>query len=292
MINDSEAKINKILESLRDTCQIIGFDWSYVYANDTTLRKNRFTKDTLQKLTIMDVYPGLESTDLFQRMRETMEKRVFHQFEYEYLLPNGTPGCFKIHIEPVNEGILIHTIDNTVSKRLESTFDIYQERLEKVIAERTSKLIQANLKLEQMVKDYKKVSGALNLRAIILEKVTEAILLFDLNGNFIYVNSAACKMYGFPQEELIRMNLQQLVLEPEVPDMVHKLKLLLKRGELNTEMVHMRKDRSLIPVRLYSSVVALPAGRCVISAVRDISREKQMEDAIRRCEIQLTLHRV
>jgi PAS domain S-box-containing protein len=289
MINDSEARAHILMGSMRDTCQIIDFNWKYLYANDVVAKQCRHTRDGLLKLTLMEAYPGIETTEIFTRLSESMAKRIPNQLEQEYILPNGTTGCFRLHIVPVKEGILVYTVESTVTKKLESSFDLYRERLEEVIAERTAKLVQVNTKLQQTVKEYKKASGALHLRATILEKVTEAILLIDLYGKFIYVNDAACKMYGFPKEELIKINLQQLVVEQEIPTLREKLKLLLRHGEMHTEMTHMRKDRSCMPVRLYSSIIELPAGRCIISAVRDISREKQIENTLRRCEVQLTL---
>ncbi len=283
-------QFDKTMERFRESCQILDFNWRFIYANNAVLKQSRYSREELQNLTLKDAYPGIESTDVFKRLQESMAKRIPNQAEYETILTDGAKAVFKLNIEPVPEGILVYAVDSTVSKKLESVFSVYRERLEEVIVERSTKLAQTNSKLEQVITDYKKATGALHLRATILEKVTESILLLDLFGRFIYVNEAASRMYGFTKYELIKMSLPQLVAEEEQPTLQEKLRELLKYGEMQTEMTHIKKDRSLIPVRLYSSIINLPAGRCIISAVRDISRERQIEEALRRCEIQLTLH--
>jgi hypothetical protein len=49
----------------------------------------------------MDMWPGIENTEVFRRIKDTLENRVPHHMENEFVFPDGTVGWFDLSIQPV-----------------------------------------------------------------------------------------------------------------------------------------------------------------------------------------------
>jgi len=121
-----QARLPKLDESYRNTldnmlegCQIIGFDWRYFYVNDAAVKQARRTREELLGHTMMEVYPGIQETEMFAALRHCMEQRTSHRMENEFSFPDGTKGWFELSIQPVPEGIFILSLDITAHKQIE-----------------------------------------------------------------------------------------------------------------------------------------------------------------------------
>src|SRR5574341_480965 len=98
-----EEHYHNILDNLLEGCQIIGFDWRYLYLNDAVARHGRKIKEELLGHTMMEIYPGIEKTDMFTALRECMDDRDSRHLENEFTYPDGTKGWFELGIQPVPE---------------------------------------------------------------------------------------------------------------------------------------------------------------------------------------------
>jgi len=111
------GKNNTALDDLLEGCQIIGHDWRYLYLNDAAEKHNRRPKEELLGRIYMDMWPGIENTEVFAVIRRCMEKRIAHQMENEFVFPDGTIGWFELRIEPVPDGVFILSIDISERKK-------------------------------------------------------------------------------------------------------------------------------------------------------------------------------
>ena len=118
-LRKSERRYQATLDSMLEGCQIIGFNWRYLYVNNAAARHDRCTKEELLGRTMMETYPGIENTEMFSRLRNCMEKRVPHRMENEFTFPDGSKGWFELSIEPVPEGIFILSMDIIERKQAE-----------------------------------------------------------------------------------------------------------------------------------------------------------------------------
>ncbi|MBI2830349.1 MAG: PAS domain S-box protein [Chloroflexi bacterium] len=119
-LRKSEERYHTVLDTVMVGRQIIGFDWRYLYVDALSLKHGRRTgKEELLGRTVMEAYPGIESTPLFDYLRDCMEGRVPHRAENELTFPDGSKGWFELTIEPVPEGILMLSIDITERKQAE-----------------------------------------------------------------------------------------------------------------------------------------------------------------------------
>src|SRR6185503_8258137 len=109
----AEERLATTLDSIAEGAQIISFDWRYLYVNDATVVQNRQPREALIGRTMMEAYPGFESTTIFAALKRCMETRTPKRLEDEFVFPDGSKGWFDIFIQPVPEGIFILSGDIT-----------------------------------------------------------------------------------------------------------------------------------------------------------------------------------
>jgi PAS domain S-box-containing protein len=143
-----EQRYRTTLDHMIEGCQIISYDWRYLYVNDALVKQGRRSREELLGHTMMEMYPGIDSSDFFVHLRHCMEQRIPHSMENEFTYPDGTKGWFYLSIEPVPEGIFILSEDITKEKRLGEELRRHQEHLEELVVERTAQLEAANKELE------------------------------------------------------------------------------------------------------------------------------------------------
>jgi len=128
LLRQSEERFRSTLDTMLEGCQIIDFEWRYIYINESGARQGRSVPEELLGKTMMEAYPGIEYTELFSKLRICMKERKSSRFENEFFFPNGSSGWFELSIHPVPEGIFILSIDITESKLAEEQLRNSEER--------------------------------------------------------------------------------------------------------------------------------------------------------------------
>jgi PAS domain-containing protein len=105
------------LDCLEEGFQIIGRDWRYVYVNPAAARHGRREASELIGRPMIEAYPGIEGTPLFDVMQECMEQRVSRVLENYFTFPDGRTQWFELRIRPVPAGICIYSSDIESRKR-------------------------------------------------------------------------------------------------------------------------------------------------------------------------------
>jgi len=116
---------------------------------------------------------------------------------------------------------------------------------------------------------------------IITENSADAIFITDTQGNYQYVNTAACNLLGYSYDELIKMNIADISKKEKVEQQIRVFQELLKEGHMLSEIELRRKDGSFILADL--NAVVLPNG-LIYGSCRDISERKKQESIISKSE--------
>ena len=264
-----ENRLQISLDYMIEGCQIIDYDWRYVYLNEAAAKQGRKTKDELLGYTMMQVYPGIDKTEMFSHLRNCMINRIQHQLDNEFTFPDGSKGWFELHINPVPEGILVLSIDITIRKETESELNNYRQRLEHIVAERTAECSKANEELSQEIQEHRKTEEGLKLRATILDNVGEAIFLLNDKGDFEFANEAASKLYTYSVDELLNMNIRLLLPSNDAPSVASFLNHIIEKGQTSLEMIHLRRNKSPIHVKLNSNLVKTLRGQFIVIVIRE-----------------------
>jgi PAS domain S-box-containing protein len=269
ILKQLENRLQISLDHMIEGCQIIDYDWRYVYLNEAAAKQGRKTKEELLGRTMMQAYPGIDNTAMFSHLRNCMANRVSHLMENEFTFPDGSKGWFELHMEPVPEGVLILSMDITKNKAAEAELSKYRYRLEEVVAERTAKCAKINEELTREIQERQKSEEGLRLRVTILDNTREAIFLVNTKGDFAYANKAASKAYGYSLEEFVNMNYRSLLQPNDAPLIESLLKNIIDKGQIGLKAVHVRKDKSLMPVQAHHNLVKTLHGQFIVIIIRE-----------------------
>ncbi|NTW01596.1 MAG: PAS domain S-box protein [Oscillochloris sp.] len=106
-------RFRKTFDTMLEGIQILGFDWRYIYLNQAAEGHNRRSNQELLGNTYTDIWPGIESTDVYLVIKRCFEERVASHVENRFVYPDGFVGWFNLSIQPVTEGTLILSFDIT-----------------------------------------------------------------------------------------------------------------------------------------------------------------------------------
>ncbi|MBI3479886.1 MAG: PAS domain S-box protein [Nitrosomonadales bacterium] len=134
------------------------------------------------------------------------------------------------------------------------------------------------------ITERKRTEEELKLSAQILNSVSDAVFLLDLEGNFIYLNEAAWKSRGYTRDEMMAMNLRELNA-PQYSSLTGiSMQSLMGNGSGFFESAHLCKDGSVMPVEINARIIESGDKRLLLSVVRDITERKRMEIALQENE--------
>ena len=109
--------VRQVLGSLLEGCQVVGPDFRYLYLNDVAVEHARLPRERLLGHTMMECFPGIEKTPMFQVLRTCMHNHTHHRLENEFQYPDGTTGWFELRFVPLPESVCVLSLDITSGKR-------------------------------------------------------------------------------------------------------------------------------------------------------------------------------
>lgn len=133
---------------MMEGCQLIDFNWRYLYLNDAATTHNRRPASGMLGRTLLEVWPGMETTEVYAMLRRCMTERLALHMETEFVFPDGGSGWFEVQCQPSPEGISVLSIDITERKLAQAGLLALNASLEARVAERTVELEAINKELE------------------------------------------------------------------------------------------------------------------------------------------------
>lgn len=123
------AVAQDVLDTLLEGCQVIGFDYRYLYVNGAVVKQGRRSRDELIGRTMSECYPGIETTPMFRRLERCMSDRQHDRMENEFEFPDGAKGWFELRFLPVPQGVCLLSLDITEQKRSAAALTRTEEQL-------------------------------------------------------------------------------------------------------------------------------------------------------------------
>ncbi|MBN1251605.1 MAG: PAS domain S-box protein [Bacteroidales bacterium] len=112
----------------------------------------------------------------------------------------------------------------------------------------------------------------------ITNQAHEGIALSDLTGNYTFVNPAFCKMTGYSEKELLKLNIKDLKANDQAP-VFEESKTTKARKQIQVKLK--RKDESEFYTEMISRVITFDNQDFVLETVRDITEQKKAEEALK-----------
>ncbi|MGD9973749.1 MAG: PAS domain S-box protein [Desulfatirhabdiaceae bacterium] len=117
----------------------------------------------------------------------------------------------------------------------------------------------------------------------ILQTAMDGFWLTDVNGYLMEVNAAYCSMSGYTESELLGRHISDLEGLENFHLVSEHMQRVISRGADRFESLHRRKNGTVFDVEVSIQHRPEDGGLC-ICFIRDISQQKQMENALRRSE--------
>jgi PAS domain S-box-containing protein len=166
-LRESEARFHRTFDSMLEGCQIIGFDWRFLYVNESVAAHARIPRAEMLGRTLMEVFPGIERTEMFAAFRRCMDERTPARFENRFEYPDGHAAWFDLSIQPGPEGIFVLSAD--ITERKQAEHDLARQRAE---------------------------------LQLILDTVPALIFFKDRAHRLVRANAAMARLIGLPKEAL------------------------------------------------------------------------------------------
>jgi len=144
----SAQRFRSTLDSILEACQIISFDWKYIYLNASAAQQNRRPNEELLGRTVQEAWPGRERTTAFELIAQCMQRRTPIHQEVSFEFADGKVAWFDLRVQSVPEGVFVLSVDVTERREAERALRELNESLETRIRERTTELHDALIRAE------------------------------------------------------------------------------------------------------------------------------------------------
>lgn len=141
LLEKSEERFRSTLDGILEGCQLIDFEWRYLYLNDAAAKHNRRPNAELLGCRMPDAWPGIEASQVFRLLERCLLTRTPGHEEVEFNFADGSSGWFDVRVQPVPEGVFVLSIDISERKKAEHALLELNESLEQKIRERTADLV-------------------------------------------------------------------------------------------------------------------------------------------------------
>ena len=118
----------------------------------------------------------------------------------------------------------------------------------------------------------------------IFDNMEEAVFLAPLSpegvhGNFVEVNEAVCRRYGYTREELLNLNARTLNPTANLDRVRAFGRRIQREGKALFTAIHMGKDGDQIPVEVVAKRIDIDGRPYVLSVVRDLREQQLLQKA-------------
>ncbi len=128
------------------------------------------------------------------------------------------------------------------------------------------------------IDERKRTEEALRLAQFSLDRSADGIIWLTPEGQFLYVNDAACEALGYSREELLSLTVADI--NPDLQPMVvwqQRWETLKRQSFLTYESRHRHKNGHVFPVEVTANYLEFNGKEYLCASVRNIAERKEAE---------------
>ena len=175
----------------------------------------------------------------------------------------------------------------TIQSNQAVTEEIYDPNLGKTLLVTTSPLVDKNGKILECIhsaKDITEIKQAqeeLTIAGKLFDSASDSLILHNLDGSILFFNEMAYRLRGYTKEEFQTLNVKDLQAPQTKWDLQSRIKVMREKTEGTFEVNNVRKDHTIFPVEVHSRIILSDGKKLIVSAGRDITERKKLEEALR-----------
>jgi PAS domain S-box-containing protein len=252
-IQESEEQFRTIFSNSLLGIAVVGLDFRFIQANPVFCQMLGYTEEELKQKDMPSITSGADAPQNVADSRRMIRGEIEgFTTEKTYIRKNGEPVLAKVWVSLLRDG---------------------QGQPKTIVAVATD------------ISQQKKAEEQMMLQARVLDSMDEGVSVSDENGYILYTNPAEDRMFGYDQGEMTGRHVSvQNYYPPEenmkiVSEVIERLK---EKGSWSGEWHNKRKDGS--GFFTFSNITALDIGtrKLLVCVQRDITEEKQKEEALQK----------
>ena len=244
-IKRNEERFRSTLDNMMEGCQIIGFDWEYIYLNHAAEIHNKRSNSELLGNKYADMWPGIEKTKIYDIIKDCLENRNSHQLENYFVYPDGSDGWFDLGIQPITEGVFILSIDITERKKVEIAHRESEERFTLFFNESPIPACISRLK----------------------------------DSKITNVNAAWCTFMGYNHDDVVGFSAEELgILDKSTREKI--MNIVFQKGYIKNFETIVKTKNSTRNILSSLELISIGGEVYIINMIVDITEQKQAEAAI------------
>jgi PAS domain S-box-containing protein len=119
---------------------------------------------------------------------------------------------------------------------------------------------------------------------MIFDSASDGILLASITDRkFVAANEKICKMSGYAQDELLKMNVSDIHPKESLPYVIDQFKkLLANKIPIAHDIPVTRKDKTVLFTDIGASPITLDGKKCLIGMFRDATERRKTEEELKK----------
>jgi len=198
---ESDERHRRMLDTMLEGFQIITPDFKYLYLNDEAVRQSGYSREELMNSSLIEKYPGVEKTPLFQSLQRSFKENITQIIENEFTFPNGESGWFNLRIQPVKEGLAILSINITDRKKTELEILRKNAELNAALEELSASEEELKSNYNELVNSQKQLYKSEEKFRNLADYTYDWEYLIDPDHEFVYVTPSVHRISGYSPED-------------------------------------------------------------------------------------------
>jgi diguanylate cyclase (GGDEF)-like protein/PAS domain S-box-containing protein len=256
-LRETDLRYRTLFDRSHDAIYVHDFEGTFLDANGAALRLLGYSRDDMLKLSLADLLDESQIPTAAAAVDEIMKTGT-----------QATPTIYKLRRK---DGSFVE---------VETLAAALHEEGRPVAVQGIARDVTERRRMEEALRESEARYKALFAGA------PEGMLVADLQTKqFRYANPAICRMFGYTEEEFLRMGVTDVHPKESLQYVLAEFEAQA-RGEklLSSDLPCQRKDGSLFYANVSAVMVVLDGRKCNVGFFTDVTERKQMEEALRESE--------